>query len=619
MQDLNLSNWEDRLVTPESVLNHIKPGMTVFIGTGPAAPRTLIRTLFDVDAHNIRDLELVQLAVQGETILSLDKLHAPNYRLKTFFAGYVAADTIAEGLLDLVPAYTSEIPQIIRSRRIDVDVAFIQITPPNESGYCSLGTAVDVAREVMEKASLVVGEVNPEMPFTYGDTFVSIEEFDLLVRADRAPITYEPYPVTDVMKTVAANVASVIRDGDCINYGHGPLFEALVPYLSDKKDLGLHSLCFTDAMAELVNSGAVTNHRKSPFRGKSLASYALGTKDLFKWLHKNPIVEFQGIDWVCNAQYIANNPQFVCIYEGRKADILGSVAFPLRGSVITGPGEGIDFYKGAEASKDGGTIIGLPSRDEEGKPNILVTIKNFANILRLRESVHTMVTEYGVAMLKWRPLRERAQAIIDIAHPDDREDLVKKAREMKIIYPNQIYVTRSAHLYPSYVAYTKTFKGGKTVRFRAMKPSDEEAMRRFFYRCSRETVFYRFFYSIKTMSHDKMQEYVNVDYAKEFSVVGFGGKKGEGKIIAEARLVASDEGDMGEVAFLVDEDYQGIGIGSYLMDLLIVEARNRGLWTLSAQVLSDNQPMIKVFEKTGLPLQSRLESGVYQVSITLKK
>ena len=619
MQDFNLSNWEDHLVTPESVLNHIQPGMTVFLGTGPAAPRTLLRTLFDVDTHNIRDLELVQLSVQGETILSLDKLHAPNYRLKTFFAGYVAADTIAEGLLDLVPAYTSEIPQIIKSRRIDVDVAFIQITPPNESGYCSLGTAVDVAREVMEKASLVVGEVNPDMPFTYGDTFVSIEEFDLLVRADRAPITYDPYPVTDVMKKVAANVASVIRDGDCINYGPGPLFEALVPYLSDKKDLGIHSLYFTDAMAELVNSGAVTNSKKTPFRGKSLASYALGTRDLYKWLHKNPIVEFQGIDWVCNSQYIANNPQFVCLYEGRKADILGSVAFPLRGSVITGMGEGIDFYKGAEASKDGNTIIGLPSRDEDGKSNILVTIKNFANILRLRESVHVIATEFGVAMLKWRTLRERAQAIIEIAHPDDREALVKKAREMKILYPNQIYVTRSAHLYPAHVSYTKTFKGHKTVRFRAMKPSDEEGMRRFFYRCSRETVFYRFFYSIKTMSHDKMQEYVNVDYAKEFSLVGFGGKKGEGKIIAEARLVSSDEGDLGEVAFLVDEEYQGVGIGSYLMDLLIVEARNRGLKTLSAQVLSENQPMIKVFEKTGLPLQSRLESGVYQVDVDLTK
>ncbi|WDP91700.1 MAG: GNAT family N-acetyltransferase [Desulfobacter sp.] len=619
MSEINVTNWEDHLVAPERVLNHIQPGMTVFVGTGPAAPRTLIRTLLDVDKHNIRDLELVQLAVLGETILHLDRLSAPNYRMKTFFAGYVAWDTISEGQVDLIPAYTSEIPEIIKSRRVNMDVAFIQITPPNDAGYCSLGVAVDVAREVMDKARLVVGEVNMDMPFTYGDTFVSIEEFDLLVKSDRAPVTYEPAQVPDVMKRVAANVASLVRDGDCINWSHGPLFEALVPFLSDKKDLGIHSLYFTDATAELVNSGAVTNHRKSPFRGKSLASYALGTKELMTWLHKNPLVEFQGIDWVCNSQFIANNPQFTAIYEGRKADIQGSVAFPLKGSVITGPGEGIDFYKGAEASKDGATIVGLPSRNEKGESNILVSIQDYVNQLRLRESVHAMVTEYGVAMLKWRPLRERAQAIIDIAHPDDREELIRQARERKIIYPNQIFVSRSAHLYPDHIAYTKTFKGGKTVRFRAMKPSDEEAMRRFFYRCSKEMVFYRFFYSIKTMSHDKMQEYVNVDYAKEFSVVGFGGKKGAGKMIAEARLVVGEEDNVGEVAFLIDEDYQGAGIGSYLMDLLIVEGRNRGLDALCAQVLSDNQPMIKVFEKTGLPVESRLESGVYQISIKIKK
>lgn len=616
MSDFNLSNWEEHLVSPETVLNHIKPGMTVFIGTGPAAPRTLITTLLDVDAHNIRDLELIQLAVQGDTILSVEKLNAPNYRLKTFFSGFVSWDTISTGQVDLIPAYSSEIPQIIKSRRIEVDVAFIQITPPDESGYCSLGVAVDVAREVMEHASLVVGEINSKMPFTYGDTFVSIEDFDLLIRSDREPVTYEIPRVTETMKKVASNVASVIKDGDCLSYSMGALFEALVPYLSDKKDLGFHSLYFTDAMAELVNSGAVNNRRKSPFRGKSLASYALGTKELMTWLDRNPLVEFQGIDWVCNPKFISKNPQFVSIYEARKIGIMGSVAFPLKGAVITGPGEGIDFFKGAEASKDGRTIIGLPSRNAEGKSNILASIQNYANQLRLKESVHMIATEYGVAVLKWRSLRERAQAIIDIAHPDDREDLIKQARERKIIYPNQIYVTRSAHLYPSHIFHTKRFKGGNDIRFRSMKPSDEEAMRRFFYRCTREMIFYRFFYSIKTMSHDKMQEYVNVDYEREVSIVGFGGEKGDGRIIAEARLIQEETSNFGEVAFLIDAPYQGMGVASYLLGLLIIEARKRGLAGLTAQVLAENQAMIKVFEKTKLPLKTNLDSGVYQVKIS---
>jgi GNAT superfamily N-acetyltransferase len=297
---------------------------------------------------------------------------------------------------------------------------------------------------------------------------------------------------------------------------------------------------------------------------------------------------------------------------------MGSIAFPLKGSVITGPGEGIDFFRGAEASRDGRTIIGLPSRNAQGKPNILLSIQNYANQLRLKESVHMLATEYGVAALKWRSLRERAQAIIDIAHPDDREELIKQARERKIIYANQIFVSRSAHFYPAHIFYEKTFKGGMDIRFRAMKPSDEEAMRRFFYRCTREMIFYRFFYSIKTMSHDKMQEYVNVDYEREVSIVGFGGKKGEGKIIAEARLIQEQGSDFGEVAFLIDASCQNIGVGSYLLELLIIEARRRGLSGLTAQVLAENRAMIKVFEKTNLPVKTNLNSGVYQVKISFE-
>ena len=616
MADVTSPTWEDRLIPPEKVLHHIKPGMTIFIGTGPAAPRTLIKNLLGVDTRNIRDLELVQLAVMGDTILSVEKLNAPNHRLKTFFSGYIAWDTISSGQVDLIPAYYSEIPKIIKSGKLDIDVAFVQITPPDDAGYCSLGVAVDVAREAMEKASLVVGEINPKIPFTYGDTFVSIDEFDLLVNSDRDPVVYKPPEVSEQMRQVAANVASVIKDGDCLSFSLGPLFEALVPHLSEKKDLGIHSLYFTDALAELVSSGAVTNSRKSPFRGKTLVSYALGTKELHCWLDRNPLVEFQGIDWVCNSRFIASNPQFVALYEGRKVDILGSVAFPLTGAVITGPGEVIDFFRGAEASDDGATIIGLPSRDENGKPNILISLQNYANQLRLRESVHMIATEYGVANLKWRSLRERSQALIDIAHPDDRQFLITQARQRKIIYPNQIFLPESVHNYPAHIEETRTFKGGVKIRFRAMKPSDEEGMRRFFYRCSREMIFYRFFYSIKTMDHDKMQTYVNLDYQKEFSIVGLVVEEGNQKIIAEARMVRDERTYFGEVAFLIDERFQSMGIGSYLLSRLIEQAREKGFKGLTAEVLSDNQAMIKVFEKSGLPLEASLEGGIYHLQLS---
>ena len=619
MSLVNRNNWESHLVSPETVFSMIKPGMTIFIGTGPAAPRTLMKILLDADEDNIRDIELIQLAVQGDVILSIDKIHARNYRLKTFFSGFVSSsNTIASGQIDLIPAYSSNIPEILKSGRIPIDVAFIQVTPPNEAGYCSLGPAVDVVREVMEQAKIVVGEINEEVPFTYGDTFVSARDFNLLVRSTRAPVIYERFRVTHEMDQVAANIASILRDGDCLSFSHSPLFEALAPHLTGMKDLGIHSLYFTDALADLVKSGAITNYRKSPFRGKSLTSYAMGSRELLKWLDRNPLVDFQGTAYVCNPRLISANPQFTALYEASKVDLLGGVAFPLKGAVMTGPGEVVDFLTGAEASKDGCTIIGLPSRNSRGESNIMVALMDYPNQLRLRESVHMIATEYGVANLKWRTIRERAQAMIDIAHPDDREALIETARKKKIIYPNQIFIKASAHLYPAHISTTAEFKGGVSVKFRAIKPSDEEAMRRFFYRFSDQMIFYRFFYLVQTMTHDQMQEYVNLDYSKEMSIVGLAGTSGNEKIIAEARFVKDDDSNYGDLAFLVDEAYQGIGVGTYLLHFLIKLAQARGLEGFTAEVLPENQPMMKLFEKTDHTLEKGIYNGACYVKMRFK-
>ncbi len=612
------SNWESRLVSPRAALTRIRPGTSIFIGTGPATPRTLLKSLMASDAHNAKDLELIQLATHGN-IMSVAELHAQNYRLKTFFSGYISWSTIRSGRVDLISTYASNIPRILKSRQIPIDAAFIQVTPPNAAGYCSLGMAVDVAREAMDQASLVIGEINPDMPFTFGDTFVSINDFDLLVRADQPPVTYPRWEVDDAMDRTALNIASVIKNGDCLCYAYSPLFEALTPHLSRKKDLGIHSLYFTDALMDLVESGSVSNYRKSPFRGKCLTSYALGTETLVKWLDRNPLVEFQGIDWVCNPALIGQNPQFVAVYEARKVDLFGGVAFPTRGRVAAGPGEIVDFFTGAEMSRDGCTIFGLPSRNEKGEPNILVSLMDYPNQFRLRESVHMIATEYGIANIKWRTLRERAQAIIDIAHPDDREYLVAHAREKKLIYENQIYISETAHLYPSHITDEHTFKRGVAVRFRAIRPSDEEAMRRFFYRFSEQAIYYRFFYSIRTMAHDKMQEYVNVDYSKGMSIVGLVGGPGSENIIAEARFIRDERDGYGDIAFLIEEQYHGIGIGTYLLNMLIRLAKEQGLKGLTAEVLSENKSMMKIFEKAKLPLSAHLSDGVYHIRMPFRE
>ena len=419
---------------------------------------------------------------------------------------------------------------------------------------------------------------------------------------------------------IATNVATIIRDGNCISYGLGPLYEALAKTLATKKNLGVHSPFFTDALMELVKSGAVTNRYKRVFRGKSCASYVIGTKELMSWLDLNALVEFQPQDIVMDPQTIGLNDNMVAVFPARKVDLTGDVALHTgKGNVIAGPGNVQELFWGASLSKNGRMIFALPSRNRQGQPNIILSVDKYPFQFTNRESMDVVVTEYGVALLMGKTLRERAMALIEIAHPDDRAELVRQAKEAKMIYADQIYFAESGHLYPEKIAYSHTFKETLTVRFRAIKPSDEEEMRRLFYRFSDQSVYYRYFSSIKTMPHKKMQEYVNVDYRYTMSIVAIIEEFGVEKIIGEGRYVRDKEDAFADTAFIVDEQYQGIGISTYLFNLLIRTAREEGLAGFRADVLENNKAMIKVYEKAPFPVQTVLAGGVYKIEIPFNK
>ncbi len=608
-------DWRNIVSPPDDVLKKIEPGMSIFLGTGAAEPRTMVKRLMAEDRANLTDLELIQLVSFGDAI-SLESLNSQKHRLKTFFSGWIASEAIIEGRVDHIPSRFADIPGLIRSGKVNIDVAFIQITPPTQSGYCSLGIGVDVARRAIEQANYVVGEINTQIPFTYGDTFVHVSEFDALVEGVDPPFLFPRMEINETFDRVAANVASVIEDGSCMAFSIGPLFDALCKQMINRKHLGIHSPFITDSMMDLINSGAVTNRRKGTYRGRSLVSYAFGTQELMSWLDRNPLVEFQGIEQVFSPVHIAGNDHFMAVVHARKVDVTGRVALHAgKGNIAHGPAEAADFVNGAEMSKGGLTIMALPSRNLEGKSNILLSLGDFPNQFNSRESVDMVVTDYGVASLRGRTVRERCQALIEVAHPDDREGLVEKAKENRILYPDQIYLRESSELYPTDIGATHTFKGGIKVRFRAIKPSDEEEMRRLFYRFSDETVYYRYFSPIKTMPHSKMQEYVHVDFSKALSIVGLVGKSGSGRVIAEGRFARRDDKPYGDVAFVVDEAYQGLGIASDIFKMLIKHAKERGLKGMTADVVASNRSMMKVLEKSGLPVKARLESGVYTVTM----
>jgi len=606
--------WKYKVISPEEVLSKIEPGMAIFLGTGMAEPRTLVKHLMASEEPNLQDLELIQLVSIGDAI-PIDERYSRKFRLKTFFSGWIASEAVSEGRVDLIPSRFSRIPGLFKSGAIHIDATFIQISPPDDNGYATL-LGVDVERQAMEAANLVVGEINAHAPRVMGDTLVHMDEFNFFVESTESPLYLPRWPVAEVFLKLAANIANVIEDGSCISFGIGPLYEALAVQLASKKHLGIHSPFFTDALMDLVKSGAVNNRLKGVFRGKCSASYLLGSEKLMQWLDHNPLVDFQPEDVITDPKVIGSNDKVIAIIPARKIDLTGNVALHTgKGNVTAGPGNVQELFMGAALSKKGRTIFGLPSRNIKGMPNIVLSVDNLPFQFTNRESMDLVVTEYGVAYLMGKTMRERAQALIDIAHPDDRAELVRQAKEEKLLYADQIYFPESGSLYPSKVCCSREFKDGLKVCFRPIKPSDEDMMRLLFYRFSDQAVYSRYFTSIKTMPHKKMQEYVNVNYNLVMSIVGIVEDSGTEKIIAEARYARTKQDSFADTAFIVDEKYHNKGIASYLFELLIRTAREEGVKGFTADVLATNKSMLKVYEKSPFPVQTVLSRGIYELTI----
>jgi acyl-CoA hydrolase/ribosomal protein S18 acetylase RimI-like enzyme len=609
--------WKKKTIDPNVALRKIKPGMSIFLGTGVSEPRTLVKHLIASCSHALDDLELVQLVSYGHAS-SPEAIQARKFRLRTFFSGYVSRE-INSGSVDLIPIRFARLPHLFQSGMINVDAAFIQITPPDKSGYCSFGVSIDVARLAMEQASLTIGEINQHVPVTMGDTFAHISEFDFLVMSTEKPIYFKRWPVDETFDRLAAQIVSLIDDKSCISFSVGPLFEALSHYLKERKHLGIHSPIFTDALMDLVKSGAVSNRYKATFPGKSVSSYAFGSPELFSWLDRNPMVEFQSIEHVFDPINIGTNSNFVVIIPARKVDLSGRIVLHSGlGNVATGPIELLDFFKGAEISKGGRSIFGLPSRNRRGKPNIKISVTNYQNQFGSEESLDIVVTEFGAANLKGLTIRERAQSLIDIAHPEDRQHLVELAKKKNLLYPDQIFIPESSFLYPHNIIERHTFRGNLEVRFRPIRPSDEGQMRRLFYRFSDQDVYARYFSNIRSMPHGKMQQYVNVNWNEVMSIVGLTGPLGQGRIIAEGRFIKIPTYPHAELAFVVDEEFQNLGISSYLLKMITKIAKKKGVKAFTFEVLFSNTAMMKVFKKNFKKVEATLEEGIYNVSIPLE-
>jgi acyl-CoA hydrolase/ribosomal protein S18 acetylase RimI-like enzyme len=596
---MDLSQYGDRTVfSAEEAVSKIKNGSRVFIGTGCGEPQHLIEAM--VANKGLQDIMIYQMFSYTLARYLDDPTFLSRFSLKLFFISVSMRKAAFEGKLDYLPAYLSQIPQLFASHRIGLDVAMIQVSPPDKFGYCSLGVSVDITRSGMENADIVIAQVNPIMPRTWGDSFVHLDDIDYLV-VHKEPLVEQPFlsKEEEVVRRIGHYVSQLVDDGSTLQVGFGRVPNAILQYLGTKNDIGLHTQVITDGFLPLFESKVITNKKKSLLPGRTVASLCMGSENLYQYIDNNPTFYFRSSEFVNDPVVIARNDNLVSISSALEVDLTGQVCSDSMGYLVySGIGDQVDFIRGSAMSRGGFSIIALPSTAQNGKISRIVShLSEGAGVATTRGDVNFVVTEYGIAELKGKGIYQRVMELSQIAHPKFREQLIEAAKEHRYIFADQLPPSSEDLLFLEGYKSMLELTNGKTIEFRPLLPSDEFAYRNFFYSLQEKTIYLRFFTSKRLFPHEVLQKHWSViDYRKNTSIIGLVQRGGHKEIIAIGSYAKESE-HRAEIAFVVREDYQGQGIASYLLEMLERIARENGYTAFSANVLTENTAMLRVFKK----------------------
>jgi len=434
--------YKRKLMSARDALRCVDSGMRVYIHPGCAEPETLVEALMG-RAPFVHDVEIVHLLTLGTAPYVAPEMEG-HFRHNAMFIGGNVRDAVNEGRADYTPVYLSEVEDLFESGVMPIDVALIQVSPPDEHGFCSLGVGVDTTMTACKHARYTVAQVNDQMPRTYGDSFMHVSHINAFVETSR-PLCEMPVPqITDLHRAIARNVASLIEDGATLQTGIGGIPSAVLPLLMDRKDLGVHSELVSDGVIPLIEAGVITGHRKTLLPRKIVAGFMLGTRDLFNYINDNPLFELRPNAFTNDPHQIARNDNMVAINSALQIDITGQVCSDSIGqSFYSGIGGQVDFLRGASRSKGGKPIIALPSTAKKGTLSRIVPQLNpGAGVVTSRGLIRYVVTEYGVAYLHGKTIRERAEALIQIAHPNFRNELYDYCERTKWLHRPSLAVAR---------------------------------------------------------------------------------------------------------------------------------------------------------------------------------
>jgi acetyl-CoA hydrolase len=424
-----IESYKSKLVSAEKAVSVIKSNQRVYVHPGAASPEVLLVELTKC-YKELQNVEMIHLLTLGISPYS-DPEYEGHFRHNALFIGSNVRKAVNDGRADFTPIFLSEIPSLFYRNILPIDVALINVSPPDKYGFCSFGVGIEITKPATEVAKVIIAQINPKQPRTLGNSFIHIDKIDFCVEVDEPLIelkTDYASLVDDeriVYENIGKNIANLIEDGSTLQMGIGNIPDAVLHYLDNKQDLGIHTEMFSDGVISLVEKGILTNERKTLHQGKIIASFVLGTRKLFDFINNNPLMEFHPSDYTNDPFIIAKNDKMVAINSALQVDLTGQVCADSMGpKFYSGFGGQVDFIRGASRSKDGKPIIGIPSTAKDGKVSRIVPfLTEGAGVTTSRGDVHYVVTEYGIADLYGKTIRQRTKALVDIAHPDFREEL----------------------------------------------------------------------------------------------------------------------------------------------------------------------------------------------------
>ncbi|RLD97112.1 MAG: acetyl-CoA hydrolase [Aquificota bacterium] len=618
-----VQRWRERFpekfVSTDKAFSCIRRGDRIFVGTGCGEPQFLVREMVRYVKEHPKaffDAEVLHIWTLGVAPCIREEFKR-NFRHNSFFVTSNTREEVNKGAADYTPVFFSQVPDLFYKRIIPIDIALVQVSPPDRYGYMSLGISVDIVRAAVDCATHVICQVNSFMPRVHGDTFLNISDVDYVIPYDEPLLEYKTDVPDEIAHRIGRYVARLVEDGATIQVGYGKVPNAVLANLKEKKHLGVHTEFLGDGIVDLMKQGVIDNSQKSLDRNKTVAAFCMGSRETYEYLSDNPAVEFLPVQYTNDLMVIARQHKMTAINTALSVDLTGQVAAESLGKTFYyGMGSQADFMRGAALAPGGKSILVLKSTAKnEEVSRIVPVLPEGSGVTLTRGDVHYVVTEYGIAYLYGKNVRERAMELISIAHPKFRPWLLEEAKRLNLIYKDQAYIPGEQGRYPEELETFRTTKSGLEITLRPVKLSDEPLLKDFFYSLSDQSIYKRFMSARTDMPHERLQKFVVIDYTRGMVILAVVGDPGREKVVGVGEYWMDEKTHTAEVALAVRDDYQGKGVGTELLNYLIYIAKRRGLLGFTAEVLVGNRPMLHLFEKAGFTVKKRLEGEVYRLQL----